>query len=241
LQSAAKAKSAVIFNPYPLVLRAVETLLRKAGLTVAGTATQPEQALSLLAERKPDLFVAALSTPAGSMDGVELLRRAREVLPVVKLIGLGDESSDDRVEEAFAAGASAFVGTTAGHADIAFAVRQTYQPSIHLAPARGGGLRPATQPGVPLLTDREKEILGLVAEGHSNSELASMLGLALQTVKYHLSNVYRKLNVTNRTQAVRQAQLLKLLPQASGPSRSEGSPGGPGAASAGSRSVRSVG
>jgi DNA-binding NarL/FixJ family response regulator len=221
LQSAAKARSAVIFHPYPLVLRAVETLLRKAGLTVAGTATQPEQALLLLAERKPDLFVAAVSTPAGSIDGVELLRRAREVLPVVKLIGLGDETSDDRVEEAFAAGASAFVGTTAGHTDIAFAVRQTYEPSIHLALARGEGSQPVTQPGTALLTERETEILGLVAEGHSNSELAATLGLALQTIKYHLSNAYRKLNVTNRTQAVRQAQLLDLLPEASGQSRGE--------------------
>ena len=221
MQSAAKAKSAVIFHPYPLVLRAVETLLRKAGLTVAGTATQPEQALSLLAERKPDLLVAALSTPPGSIDGVELLRRAREVLPVVKLIGLGDETSDDRVEEAFAAGASAFVGTGAGHADIAFAVRQTYEPSIHLALARGESSQPATRSGTPLLTEREREILGLVAEGHSNSELASMLGLALQTIKYHLSNVYRKLNVTNRTQAVRKAQLLDLLPEASGRSLGE--------------------
>jgi DNA-binding NarL/FixJ family response regulator len=224
LQSAAKAKSAVIFHPYPLVLRAVETLLRKAGLTVAGTATQPEQALSLLAERKPDLLVAALSTPAGSIDGVELLKRAREVLPVVKLIGLGDETSPNRVEEAFAAGASAVVGTTAGHTDIAFAVRQTYEPSIHLALARGEGSQPATQAGTPLLTAREREILGLVAEGHSNSELASMLGLALQTVKYHLSNVYRKLNVGNRTQAVRQAQLLDLLPEASGRSSGQAPP-----------------
>jgi DNA-binding NarL/FixJ family response regulator len=224
LQSAAKAKSAVIFHPYPLVLRAVETLLRKAGLTVAGTATHPEQALSLVAERKPDLFVAALPRPAGSIDGVELLRRAREVLPVVKLIGLGDEASEDRVEEAFAAGASAFVGTGAGHADIAFAVRQTYEPSIHLALARGESSQPATRSGTPLLTEREREILGLVAEGHSNSELASMLGLALQTIKYHLSNVYRKLNVTNRTQAVRQAQLLDLLPEASGRSSGQARP-----------------
>jgi DNA-binding NarL/FixJ family response regulator len=221
LRSAAKARSAVIFHRYPLVLRAVEALLGKAGLTVAGTATRPEQALALLAERKPDLFVAALSTPAGSIDGVELLRRARDVLPAVKIIGLGDETSDQRVEEAFAAGASAFVGTTAGHADIAFAVRQTYEPSIQLALARGNGSQPATQPGTPLLTQRETEILGLVAEGHSNAELASMLLLALPTVKYHLSNAYRKLNVTNRTQAVRQAQRLNLLPKVSGSSPGE--------------------
>ena len=214
VQSAAKAKSAVIFHRYPLVLRAVEALLRAAGLGIAGTATQPEQALALLAERGPDIFVAGLSTPPGSIDGVELLRRAREVASQVKTIGLADEASDYRVEQVFAAGASAFVGRTAGHADIAFAVRQTYEPSIHLALARGNGSEPAREGDAPLLTDREKQILGLAAEGRSNAELAKMLGVALQTVKYHLSNVYRKLNATNRTQATRQAQLLGLLPGA---------------------------
>jgi DNA-binding NarL/FixJ family response regulator len=221
VQSAAKAKSAVIFHRYPLVLRAVETLLQKAGVTVAGTATRPEQALELVSKRKPDLFVAALSTPPGSIDGVELLKRVRDMRPAVKTIAVADETGEHRVEEVFAAGASAFVGKTAGHSDLAFAVRQTYEPSVHLAIARGNGSQPAERAHAPLLTDRESEILGLVAEGYSNVELAGMLGLAPQTVKYHLSNAYRKLNVSNRTQATRQAQLLGLLPEASaGESRS---------------------
>jgi len=182
-------------------------------LTVVGTATRPEQALELVAEREPDVFVAALSTPPGSIDGVELLKRVRAVRPAVKTIAVADETGEHRVEEVFAAGASAFVGKTAGHADLAFAVRQTYEPSVHLALARGNGSQPAPQPDASLLTDRESEILGLVAEGYSNVELAEMLGLAQQTVKYHLSNVYRKLNVSNRMQATRQARLLGLLPE----------------------------
>lgn len=215
MQSAAKTRSAVIFHRYPLVLCAVETLLQKAGLTVAGTATTPEHAIELVSARKPDLFVAALSTPPGSIDGVELLKRVRDVRPAVKTIAVADETGEHRVEEVFAAGASAFVGKTAGHSDLAFAVRQTYEPSVHLALARGNGSRPAEQADAPLLTERESGILALVAEGYSNIELAGMLGLAQQTVKYHLSHVYRKLNVSNRTQATRQAQLLGLLPEAS--------------------------
>jgi DNA-binding NarL/FixJ family response regulator len=210
MESGAKAKSAVIFHRYPLVLRAVTTLLRSTGLKIAGATTQPEEALALVDEREPDLFVAAVSTPPGSLDGIELLRRARKSRPELKTIGLADTAYDDRVDEAFAAGASAFLGPTAGESDLAFAVRQTYEPSIHLAPVRSNGSNPAL---TPRLTERETEILGLVADGHSNGELAQMLGVALQTVKYHLSNVYRKLGVANRTQAIRQAHLLGLFPE----------------------------
>jgi DNA-binding NarL/FixJ family response regulator len=210
MESGEKAKSAVIFHRYPLVLRAVAALLRSAGLKIAGATTQPEEALALLDEREPDLFVAAVSTPPGSLDGIELLRRARKGRPELKTIGLADGADEGRADEVFAAGASAFLGPTAGESDLAFAVRQTYEPSIHLAPVRSNGPQPAV---APRLTERETEVLGLVADGHSNGELATMLGVALQTVKYHLSNVYRKLGVSNRTQAILRAQLLGLLPE----------------------------
>jgi DNA-binding NarL/FixJ family response regulator len=208
------AKTAVVFHRYPLVLRAVESLLQMTGLTIAGAATHPEEALTLLEQLKPDLFIAALATPPGSMDGIELLRRARQAQPALTTIGLADEDDDHRVEEVFAAGASAFLGMTARQADVAFAVRQAYEPSIHLALARGSkGRQPQASPDSAILTEREREILGLVAKGYSNIELARMLDVALQTVKYHLSNIYRKLNVGNRTQATHQAQLLNLLPR----------------------------
>jgi DNA-binding NarL/FixJ family response regulator len=208
VQSAAKVKSAVIFHRYDLVLRAVAELLRSTGLRIAGATTQPEEALALLDERKPDLFVAAVSTPPGSLDGVELLRRARERRPELMTIGLADGADDHRVDEVFAAGASAFLGATAREADLELALRQTYQPSIHRAAVGRNVSHPAV---TPRLTERETQILELVAEGHSNGELATILGVALQTVKYHLSNVYRKLGVSNRTQAARQAQLLGLI------------------------------
>jgi two-component system, NarL family, response regulator LiaR len=196
-------RTAVIFDRYPLVLRAMETHLRTAGLKVVARAAAPERALALLVEHEPDLFVAGMSTPAGSMDGVELLRQAHDVCPSVKVIGFADGRDDNRVEEAFAAGASAFLSESARAVDVAFAVRQTYEPSIHLARVRDDQQR---SPEVELLTEREAEVLGLAAQGHSNLELAAMLGIAHQTVKFHLANIYRKLEVTNRTQAARRAR-----------------------------------
>ena len=86
-----------------------------------------------------------------------------------------------------------------------------FDHSIHLASDR-----PRREPAVRAvaddvgLTDREQQILALVAEGHSNAELASQLWVTEQTVKFHLSNIYRKLNVSNRTQASRWALLAEL-------------------------------
>ncbi|MGH3033298.1 MAG: helix-turn-helix domain-containing protein, partial [Gaiellaceae bacterium] len=96
--------------------------------------------------------------------------------------------------------------------DITSAIRQVFEHSIYFV----GGQLPAVASGPVLdsslgLTRRELEILQLVAEGHSNAELARRLWVTEQTVKFHLSNVYRKLNVSNRTEASRWAQLHGLL------------------------------
>jgi len=206
----ASVRTVVIFDRYPLVLRAMETHLRATGLKVVARAAAPERALTLVLEHEPDLFVAGISTPPGSIDGVELLRQAHEVCPSIKVIGFADGPDDNRVEEALAAGASAFLSKRARAVDVAFAVRQTYEPSIHLARVRDDQQSPELE---LLLTDREAEVLGLVAEGYSNLELAAMLEIAHQTVKFHLSNIYRKLDVENRTQAARRAQLLNLSPR----------------------------
>ena len=105
---------------------------------------------------------------------------------------------------------------TAHPDDLASAVRQVFDHSVFLADGPSS-LVASTAPGKRAsdhaeLTRREREILQLVAEGHSNSQLARMLWVTEQTVKFHLSNVYRKLDVTNRTEAARWAQLHGLLP-----------------------------
>jgi DNA-binding NarL/FixJ family response regulator len=204
-----EAKTAAVFDRYPLVVRAIEAHVRRTGLEIVGRASTPERALAILAEHEPDLFIAGLSTAPESIDGVELLRAARDVHPGVKVIAFADTPNDRRVEEVFAAGASAFLGRSARRDDMAFAIRQSYEPSIHLAAIRS---EPEPSPEAPILTERESEVLSLVAEGYSNPELSRMLGIAHQTVKYHLANLFRKLNVDNRTQAARRAQLLNLLP-----------------------------
>ena len=105
---------------------------------------------------------------------------------------------------------------TAEQEDLASAIRQVFERSIYLA---GEGIAPLptlpdpqAESAARELTRRELEILRLVAEGYSNSQLAKMLWVTEQTVKFHLSNIYRKLDVANRTEASRWAQVHGLLP-----------------------------
>ena len=200
----------MVFDRYPLFLDVVSKVLSDRSVEVRGQTSVPEHALELLDEHSPDVFVAGIDTGPG-VDGIDLIRRATTTSPDLKVIALSNGTGGERVEEAFAAGACAYVTKRASWDDIAVAIRQMFDHSIHLASDR-----PRREPAVRAaaddvgLTDREQQILSLVAEGHSNAELASQLWVTEQTVKFHLSNIYRKINVSNRTQASRWALLAEV-------------------------------
>jgi DNA-binding NarL/FixJ family response regulator len=131
----------------------------------------------------------------------------------VKVIAISKRAADeDPIDDVFAAGASAYVTTDASPEDIAVAIRQMFEHSIHLAADRQRRDETATAADAGL-TDRELEVLALAAQGHSNAEVARLLWVTPQTVKFHLSNIYRKLDVSNRTQASRWAQRMNLAPR----------------------------
>ena len=220
------SRTAVTVSRHPLWLEAVGQLLERIGMTVAGQTTSPARALGLVREQSPDLLIVEVDAIDGEIDGWHCLRRAREVHGTVKVIAVADQADHRSVDAAFASGAAAFCSKAANPDDFAAAVRQSFEHSIFLATARGGSASPAMSaaPEMPMpdhdLTKRELEILQLVAEGHSNSQLARMLWVTEQTVKFHLSNIYRKLDVANRTEASRWAQVNGLLPATPAASRS---------------------
>jgi DNA-binding NarL/FixJ family response regulator len=204
-------RTAVLVDPYPLWLDAVENVLTKNGIAVAGRTSDTERALRLCEELRPTILVAE---PANS--GVTCIREACARVPGLKVIALASSDDPAQVQAAFAAGAVAYVVKTAHSDDVGVAIRQTFSPSLFLppvAPAPAAAAASAdANAAAAVLTKREREILRLVAEGHSNSQLARMLWVTEQTVKFHLSNIYRKLDVANRTEASRWAQIHGLLP-----------------------------
>src|SRR5262245_5153908 len=199
--------TAVVFDRYPLVLEVLSRFLRALDIDVRGAATAPRQALDLIEAHPPDVFIASVDDQELDTLGVDLVTQASEASSELKVIVLGNGGGN--LDELFAAGASAYVTTGASPEDVAVAIRQVYEPSIHLATDRRKRSRTNAAADVGL-TEREIEVLVLVSEGYSNAELARLLWVTPQTVKFHLSNIYRKLDVSNRTQAGLWAQRARL-------------------------------
>lgn len=235
-ESAAMARdgrrSAVLLDEYPLWLEAVERVLKNAGLDVVGKTTDPDDALALVEEHAPDLLVAEIALTGDGIDGIECVRCARNLAPDLKTVVLSSCKDEYAVRAALAVGAVAYVVKTAQPEDLASAVRQAFDHSVYLpgdlaleavaaeeakneeapkATTDVEELTPRETTEAEELTPRERQILRLVAEGRSNADVANRLWVTEQTVKVHLSKIYRKLGVSNRTEASRRGQLKGLL------------------------------
>ena len=218
---------AVIADAYPLWLRAVETVLESLGVATIGMASVPADGIELIAELQPEILVTDLDFGGDGPAGADFVKDALAAYSDLKVVVLTTHGDLSTVSAAMAAGAAAYAVKSVRPDDLAAAIRQTFEQSIYLAPvniavAPETDLIEATiesptetlRPPVPtlrrvelredaarLLTKRENEILHLVADGLPNAEIARRLWVTEQTVKFHLSNIYRKLGVTNRTQA----------------------------------------
>jgi DNA-binding NarL/FixJ family response regulator len=184
-------RTAVVLDPQPLWLDAMEQLLKRAGVNIVGKTTEPVEALELVDENRPDILLTDYGVSDGELDAIECVRRAQELHPDLKTVVLSATDQPQQIQAAFAAGASVFCVKTADQDDLMAAIRQAFEASIYLA--HSATASSPREPGVaaetPELTRREFEILQLVAEGHSNSQLAKMLWVTEQTVKFHLSNI----------------------------------------------------
>jgi DNA-binding NarL/FixJ family response regulator len=209
--------TAVLLDPHPLWLEAVQSVLASLDIAVAGKATTAEEALEMIERHEPDIFLVETGL-TGSVSGSSVVRAARQRVSSLRVIALAGSADPADIDAAFDAGALAYVVKTARPEDVAATIRQAFDHSIFLARVQAVGVSPTPEPERAVeddegaaLTRREREILALVAEGHSNRELARMLWVTEQTVKFHLSNIYRKLDVSNRTEASRWAHKHRLL------------------------------
>jgi DNA-binding NarL/FixJ family response regulator len=204
---------AVLFNSYPLLLDVLEPSLR-GEVEVAGRATTTANAALLVDAHQPDLLVAGVEAAARPEEVFQLVRDSLEKQPSLKVIAFSSNSDRKLLAGAFDSGVSALIAPNAAPEDIAVAIRQATDPSIHFAPVTLPVLKPKPVADDPGLTDREIETVRLVAKGLSNAEVARELLVTEQTVKFHLSNIFRKMHVSNRLQATRRAEMLNLLDEA---------------------------
>jgi DNA-binding NarL/FixJ family response regulator len=209
-------KTAVVLDPHPIWLEAIKAILARIGVELLGTARNTADALELVSTHRPDVLIASTELEDDEPDAISCLRLAHELHPALRTIVLSAYNDPQHIEAVLEAGAVAYVTKMAHPDDLAAAIRQSFEHSVFMAGARPAPAveRPPVADDARGLTRRELEILRLVAEGYSNAQLAKMLWVTEQTVKFHLSNIYRKLDVSNRTEASRWAQVQGLLPAA---------------------------
>jgi DNA-binding NarL/FixJ family response regulator len=179
-----------------------QALERAGGFEVVGEAVNGVQVLPLIRRLKPQLVLLDLRMP--QMDGLECLSKIRKEHPDIKVAILSVSQDPDTIQSALKRGASAYIVKSVDPDDLAAALRQAIDGNVFTTAGvtEEPGQRAARDAG---LTERELMIVRAVARGLSNEAIAKELWVAEQTVKFHLTNIYRKLGVSNRTEAARYA------------------------------------
>jgi DNA-binding NarL/FixJ family response regulator len=202
-------RTAVALDQSTLWLHSIVRVLPVIGFSVAASTTSPEDMVALVETHRPQLLVAGIDSRPNGIGDFSCVREARARVPSLQVVVLSNVDLPRAVKAAFSAGAAAYVLKTARGDDFTLAIRQLYDRSIYLA--REVPVAEPAHDRSEVLTPRELEILQLVAEGHSNAELARMLMVGGQTVKFHLANIYQKLGVRNRTEASHWAHLHRVV------------------------------
>ena len=168
---------------------------------LVGDAADGEEAVRLCAERAPDVVLMDLEMPV--LDGIEATRRIREAHPEVAVVVLTSFSDREQILRALDAGAIGYLLKDAEPAELEKAVRAAAQGDAPLDPRAGRALLSAREASSPLdtLSEREREVLALVARGLPNKLIARELSISEKTVKAHLTSIFRTIGVTDRTQA----------------------------------------
>ncbi len=179
-----------------------------AGVEVVGVAYDGEEALALCRKEEPDVVLMDISMP--KMDGISATREIKDLLPQSAVVILTGHEEDEHVFEGIKAGAQGYLLKDSEPEDLWRAIRTVYAGDTIIAPELaqkmlntfegakpGGGTNLA-----PPLTQRELEVIKALAQGMSDRQIATSLGISEKTVRNHTSNIYRKLHIFDRTQAV---------------------------------------
>jgi two-component system, NarL family, response regulator LiaR len=181
-------------------------------LLLVGEAESGEEAIAQCEQQKPDVVLMDLVMPG--MGGMAATRALSQSCPETRVIALTSFEEEDFVEEALKAGATSYLLKNVDADELAHAIRAAYRGRAVLAPEATQALIRATR-RVPEphynLTDRERDVLALLVEGLTNPEIALRLAIKNSTVKFHLGNLFSKLGVTTRTEAVALALQHKLV------------------------------
>ncbi|WP_049559479.1 response regulator [Nonomuraea sp. SBT364] len=207
--------SVLLVDDHALVRKGFRLMLdAQPDLTVVGEAADGDEAVDLAARLRPDVVLMDLHMPG--LDGVRATERITGRLPGVRVLALSTFDLDENVVAALRAGADGFLPKDVSPEELVEGVRVVYRGEAAVAPRlltrligtyvraprRQRHAPPLHRAGLAGLTDREREILVLIARGHSNAEIAAELGVSPSTVKNHVTSVFAKIGARDRAQAV---------------------------------------
>lgn len=200
----------LLVDDHPLFRQGVAyTLSREPDFTVVGEAATGRNALELARTLAPDVVLLDITMPEG--DGLETAARLAQEAPLAHIVMLTASEDGDDLVTAMKVGARGYVVKGAGAAEVVTAVRSVAAGEAYITPRMAGNLllelthKPAANP-LDELTEREREVLALLAQGMTNREIGQQLSLAEKTVKHYVTSVLQKLHVRSRVEAALLAQ-----------------------------------
>jgi NarL family two-component system response regulator LiaR len=198
--------SILIIDDHPMVREGLRAFIAsRTNFEVIGEAVDGAEGVDLAMKLQPDVILMDLMMPG--LSGVEAIHRIKQMTPAARILVITSFSDDDKIIAAIRAGALGYLLKDSSPQDLLKAIQDVYagESSLHPMIARKL-IKELNRPTenihpIDILTSREIEVLGMVAQGLSNQEIAQKLNLSALTVRSHISNILSKLHLENRTQA----------------------------------------
>ncbi len=203
----------VIVDDHPMAQAGTRHFLNAyPDMELVGSASSGEEALAVCKQLQPDVVLMDVVMPG--MDGITATRALKQALPATRVVVVSSWSESDVVQRALQAGASGYLLKNATASELAQAVRNAFHGRPAMAPEATEALIQSVRGGTNLghdFTEREREVLALLAQGLSNAQIAERLCVSSATVKFHISGIFAKLGVSTRAEAIALAYQKRLV------------------------------
>ena len=200
-----------IVDDHYMVIEGIRSLLQnETAIEWMGHATNAASCLAFIKQQTPDVLLMDINLPDTS--GIDLCREVKEKYPVIYILGLSTFNQQSFIEKMLANGASGYVIKNATQNELMEAIQTVVKGKQYLSFDAGLAMRkPDTENNIPIITRREKEILGLIAEGLTNNEIAQQLFISNTTVETHRKNILAKFKARNIASLIKMAMQMRMI------------------------------
>jgi len=202
--------SVIIVDDHPMVLEGLKALLSKIDyIEVAGTAANAFEAMDLLKEKKVNVTILDINLP--DVSGIELCKKIKKEYPTVQVLAMSTFKERSYISQMIQNGASGYLVKSASREEITEAILCADEGKLYLSLDINNISLEQVTSEVPVLSRREKEVLQLIADGYTNSQIAQQLFISLHTVDTHRKNLLAKFNVNNTAILIKMAGKYQFI------------------------------